>query len=241
MKRAPLILSLTALLALGQCKKDNNTYDIGGPDGIPLSDIIRVESLSSLSLEADGVSPCLIGIQLNPNTDSVDQSVIFNSSIGQFPNGLGTDTTRIDAAGVATLPLLSHVTGQALIKATAGGYSVDTTITFTQALPDAMLESADIYTGSSTDSFHITCKLFRNPERGTVTDPVKVLFSVSPATVNNAPALIVPAFAYSQQGIVTVTVQNPYKNPGSFVIQASTTADNGSTLTPIPVTLTITP
>jgi hypothetical protein len=222
MRRASLSLFLLTFLALVQCKK-SHTSPGGGS-----SAIFRFNSLSALSVEADSVSTCRITVQLGQTSPI---AVVFYTNLGLFPNGLSKDTALADAEGMAFMPLLCGTAGDAMISAVYDGTTIDTSINFTPALPDDMLCTANQYSGPDSVDFDMTCVLSRNPGRGKVTDPIKVLFTFTPAMDSTGgPALIVPAFANSAGSVVTDSIENPYRNTGSFVIQASAPLDNGSTL-----------
>jgi hypothetical protein len=228
MRRAIFSLLPLAALALTQCKK-GHTSPGGGSNA--QSGIVRISSLSAKSVEADSVSTCLITVQLASTLSPGENAVVFYTNLGQFPNGLTRDTAVADADGVAVMPLTSDAAGDAMIRAAIDEITVDTSIGFTPALPDDMLCTANQYTGPDSVDFIMTCNLYRNPGRGKVTDPIKVLFSFTPAVGNNAsPALLVPSFANSGGGIITNNIQNPYRDTGTFVIQAAAPLDNGSTL-----------
>ena len=230
MRCAIFFLFPLVALALAQCKKSSSQSASSSKKASP-SSIVHISSLTAKSIEADSASTCLITAQLNSDSIVTENFIVFNTSLGQFPNGQTTDTAVVDFYGVAVMPLLSDAAGDALISVSVGAVSVDTSISFTPALPDGMLCMANQYTAPDSVDFNMTCNLYRNPGRGKVTDPIKVLFSFSPSTgSNSAPALIVPSFANSVRGVVTDSVLNPYRNTGTFVIQASTLSDNGNSL-----------
>lgn len=234
MRRVAFLVLFLAALVFVRCKKSSSPTN-HTPTAVPADTVIHITSLSALSVEADSLSTCQITVQLDPTTTPRDNFVIFSTTLGQFPNGLNTDTSAVNVYGVAVLPLLSNIAGSAFVSARVDGILVDTTVSFTPALPDGMFCVANPYVGADSVDFHIACDLYRDQGRGKVSDPIQVLFSFLPATGNyNAPALILPPVANSIAGVVTDSVQNPYHNTGNFVIVATTTLANGNPLsTPI--------
>jgi hypothetical protein len=232
MKKNTIWTLLLILASFGSCKRDDDVYAIGSVHGPTVAGIISIKSLSALSVEADSLSPCFISVQIDPNTDSLYRPITFHSSNGSFPNGRSTDTAIADAYGTATLPLISNSAGPALISASVKtiSFNVDTSITFTEALPDDFILTADKYKGGVTDSFNVSCALYRNPGRGRVTDPVKVFFSATPDSSKGTSNLVLAPFGYSARGSVKIWVKNPYGKTGTFVITSTALSDKGDSL-----------
>lgn len=224
------VIFCSLILLLAACQRDQVVYTIGAPGGPPVSSIIAVKSLNALQVEADSATTCVIAIQINPNTDSVSRPVVFSTTNGTFSNRLMTDTVTPDAYGVATASFVSNTTGPAKLSADLQSFIVDTLIDFTPALPDNMLMTSSAYTGTVTDTFILNCQLSRNIGRGKVSDPVKVLFQQSPTTAA-AQGLIFSSFANTANGRASIVVYNPYQVTGTFIVTASTAADNASMLT----------
>lgn len=232
MRRVAFLVFPLAALGLVHCKKSNTPAN-HSPAEVPVDTVIHITGLSAISLEADSASICQITVQLNRTSTPRDNFVVFTTSLGQFPNGQNTDTAAVDVYGVAVLPLVSNKAGPAMITASVDAISVDTTVSFIPALPDGMFCQPDVYMGSDSIVYHLACNLYRNPGRGKVTDPIQVSFSLSPSTPPGnygAPALIFPPVGTSFGGVVTDSVQDPYYNKGNFVIIATTTLDNGNSL-----------
>jgi hypothetical protein len=225
----PRLIFCSLILLLAACQRDQVVYTIGAPGGPPVSSIIAVKSLSSLQVEADSATTCVIAIQINPNTDSVSRPVVFSTTNGTFSNRLMTDTVTPDAYGVATASFVSNTTGPAKVSADLQSFIVDTLIDFTPALPDNMLMTSSAYTGTVMDTFVLSCQLSRNIGRGKVSDPVKILFQQSAATA--AQGLIFSPFANTANGRASIVVYNPYHVTGTFNVTVSTVADNTTMLT----------
>jgi hypothetical protein len=231
MKRVVFLVVPLAALMLVYCKKHNTPAPANVTSTeVPVDTVIHITALSAPTLEADSVSTCLITVQLHPTTTPRENFVVFNTTLGQFPNGQKTDTAAVDVYGVAVLPLLSNTVGSALISATVDAISVDATVSFIPALPDGMYCVATPSMGSDSINFQLICDLYRNPGRGKVTDPIQVSFSLLPPVTGNygAPMLSYPPVATSISGVVTDSVKDPFYNKGSFVIVAATTLDNGN-------------
>lgn len=211
-------------------KKDDDRYTIGGQSGISVSRIIVFKSLNSLQLKADSVTPCLVTVQIDPGTDSINRVVIFSTGNGSFPNGYAADTTTANAYGVAAASFVSKMAGAAVVSARIGAYSIDTMVQFIAALPDNLQLTADKYISDDLDSFLIDATVSRDGGRGQVTDPVKVFFSQAPAAIGDA-GLIFPTFAFTTGELASITVKNPYKVAGTFDVIAKTVTDKGDTLT----------
>jgi hypothetical protein len=217
------VLSITA------CKKDDDVYAAGNPDATPTSTLLSIKSVSKTSIEADTASITTIEAAILPETDSNARAVIFSTTLGNFKNGKTSDTVKANAYGIAVTNLLSNTAGTAKISLRVKSVMVDTTVTFTQALPDDMLMTADRYVGDSAASFTIFNPLFRNPGRGKPTDPVKVFYTITPIGAA-LPVLVYPPFAFSINRQASIVITNPQKVKGEYIVEAQTISANGSTL-----------
>ncbi len=227
MTQTKLITCLLIILFTA-CQRDALTYNINEPGGTPVSSIIAIKSLSASQVAADSATTCEIMVQINPNTDSVSRPVIFKTSNGSFPNRQMTDTLTPDAFGVVTAFVISNSPGPAEISANLQSYIVDTLIEFVPAFPDNLMMASSKYTGSPTDTFVVSCQVFR--DTGKVSNPIMIDFRQRPAAAAGQ-GLIFASFANTSAGMATVTVYNPYQVAGTISVGASTTAKNGSTLT----------
>jgi hypothetical protein len=138
------------------------------------------------------------------------------------------DTLTPDAFGVATAFVISNSPGPAEISANLQSYIVDTLIEFAPALPDNMLMVSSKYTGSPTDTFVVSCQVFR--DTGKVSNPIMIDFRQNPVA-SAGQGLVFAPFANTSAGKATVIVYNPYQVTGTISVGASTKAKNGSTLT----------
>jgi hypothetical protein len=214
---ATLITAITVFIF--SCKKDDDIYSQGNPGGTSVSTLIKIVKVSKTILDADSASVSIIEVNIHPETDSASRIMIFTTTLGSFLNGKTSDTARADAYGHAFVSLLSNSTGTANIRARVKFVTVDTTVTFTQALPDDMLMTADKYIGDTNAVFTITNNLFRNSGRGKVTDPVKVFYSVTPELLTSPP-LIYPQFAFSTGRRASIIILNPAKGKGNYRVDS---------------------
>jgi hypothetical protein len=210
------------------CDKQDDLYTIGSNKGTPLSEIISFYKVAPVSLDADSASLCTITVKLNAEADLSNRNVTFISSGGMFTN---QDTTRVvqaNSEGYATVNLLSETAGTIRVKASVLTYTIDTVVKFVAALPDDILLSADKFTGDTSDSFEVTTRLFRNPGRGLVTDPVKVFYLV--ASLDTSLNLVYPEFSYSSGRAAKIEITNPYKISGRFNVSSKVVSAAGDTL-----------
>ena len=213
-----LLITTTALLIFS-CKKDDDIYSQGNAGGPPVSTLIQIVKVSKTTLEADSATVSTIEVNIHPETDSTSRVIFFTTTLGNFLNGKTSDTARADAYGHASVSLLSNSTGTANIRARVKFVTVDTTVNFTQALPDDMLMTADKYIGDTNAVFTVSNNLFRNSGRGKVTDPVKVFYSVTPELLTSPP-LIYPQFAFSTGRRASIIILNPAKGKGNYRIDS---------------------
>lgn len=209
------------------CKKEDDVYSVGNPSGVPLADIIKITSVSKLTLEADSLTFSTIEVMINPEASSSNRKVAFTTTNGVFLNGKTTDSVIVNSSGVARVSLLSSKAGVAIVAAKISSYTRDTVINFTASLPDDMLMSASKYVLDTTESFTVTNKLFRNPGKGKVTDPVKVFYEVTPEIINTG-SLIYSQFAFSANRETSISISNPFKLKGRFIVTSKTVSASGN-------------
>jgi len=216
---AILITVVTAFIF--SCKKDDDIYSQGNPGATGVSAIIQISKLSKITLDADSADITVIEVNIHPETDSASRVIFFTTTLGNFLNGKIMDTVRADAHGHGSVYLLSNSAGAAKVTARVKYVVVDTTITFTQALPDDMLMTADKYIGDTNAVFTVSNALFRNAGRGKVTDPVKVFYTITPELLTS-PALIYLQFAFSVGRKTSITILNPAKGKGNYRVDSKT-------------------
>ena len=225
MKKNFLILFAVTLFS---CKKQDDQYLVGNPNGPQLNDIIAFTKISSNILEADSASLTTIQVRINPEADTNNRNVTFTTSSGLFTNNDTTQVVYVNAEGDASVSLLDNKPEMVHIKASVLTYSIDTTVTFTAALPDDILLTSDKYVADTIDSITITTQLFRNAGKGRVSDPVKVFYKV--ISLDTSVNLVYPAFAFSSTQIANITIINPYKTKGGFNITSQVLSAKGDTL-----------
>jgi hypothetical protein len=220
---------LLLLCAVG-CKKEDDMYSTGNREAVPLSEIISFISVSPVQLEADSATACTINVQIHPETASGNRNVKFITDNGVFANGDTMQIVTANSEGKASARLVSNIPKKTIVRVKVlDAFVIDTAITFTPALPDDMLLSADTYQGDTSTQFRITSELFRNPQRGKVSDPVKVLFSV--VALDTTINLVYPIFAFSADQAATITLLNPFHAGGRFNVTAKTPTAAGDSLT----------
>jgi hypothetical protein len=210
------------------CRRDEDFYAVGHPRGPQLGDILRFISILGSPI-ADSVTPVQLRIQINGQAAAANRQLRLVTTGGVFSNNDTAIVLTASATGIATVSLTSEKPGLSRIRATVGETVVDTSLQFAVAFPDDMLLNANrvvLDTVQNTDS-EITARLFR--DTGTVSDPQKVSFLVTPDVAGTLP-LQLDAFTFSDQKKATVTLTNPFKSTGWFTVTASVLRQNGDTL-----------
>jgi hypothetical protein len=206
------------------CKRDDEVYSLGNKKGAGINEIISFGTISNPDPEADTTTISLINVQINPEADSANRSVTFNTSLGFFTNGKNTITVTTDAYGRAQAAIKSSTAGAAMISAAIKAATIDTLIHFIPALPDDILLSADNYSVDTAQTITLMAGLFRNPGRGVPTDPVKIWFTITPNT------LVYPEFVNSTAHVGTIAIKNPFNATGTFKVEAKTLGASGDTI-----------
>lgn len=224
MKKQLTFFALLAVLLQG-CTRDDKVYGIGNDEGYSAADVLRFEdTVGSVPVPADTQSTAIIGIQVSPQAASSNRSVYVTTDLGHFGDGSSADSIYVDAAGKGAIRLHSGVPGIATITATLKDIRVARTLSFVAAMPDDLLLTADKYAVDTTEAIQLTAVLSRTPGFGKVTDPVKVLFTISGT---GADQLVMPQFAQSSTSTANVTLSNPFRISGSFIVTAATTNQQG--------------
>lgn len=154
---------------------DRVTVRFEAPDPTRLLQI----STSATNAPADGQTVVQVTATIAPDTPDADRTVSFTTTAGTFVDSNSKQTSRkADASNKATVDLKadsSIVT--ALLRATAGVASAETTLPFVRALPDYMIVNlgASTIKADSTTQVAITVDLRRNV--GSVTQGTVVTFS----------------------------------------------------------------
>ncbi len=223
-------LLIAILLIFGiQCKKEDDIYSIGNKDAVNLNEIIAFTSVSPVSLIADSVSVCAISVQINVEAGTDSRQVKFYTDGGTFANGDTVQRVTVNSQGAASAFLISKVPKKTNVRVSVKDtYIIDTVINFLPSLPDDMLLTADAYTGDTSTGFRFTSVLFRNPGRGIVSDPAKVMFYVTPLDTNVN--MVYPQFAFSDNRTATIDLINPYHVIGRFNVVARAAAASGDSI-----------
>jgi hypothetical protein len=213
------------------CQKQDDLYSQQNPIGPQIGDIISFQTVSSTTVDADGVSLCTVKVKINPEADAASRAVVFKVTGGaKLTNGDTVQTITANTQGFATASFYNTKAEAVLLKASVLTYTIDTAINFKMALPDDMQLTADKYVldSATAQPVVITATLLRNAGRGLVTDGAKVLFTVTPldTTIN----FIYQSFQYVQNKIAIDTAINPFKVGGRFKIEANTVSAVGNTL-----------
>ncbi|MCG2616772.1 hypothetical protein LZZ85_20905 [Terrimonas sp. NA20] len=220
----------SSLLITGiSCEKEDDSYDVGTEHGVPIDDVIKFQAVGPMEPEADSVSPCTITVKIDSRASAANRVVKFFTSLGTFTNGDTVQTITANSDGVVRANLISDSPGNAKIRVSVmDRYARDTMVNFRPAMPDDMLVSPDKYEADTAASFQLTSRLFRDPQRGKPSDPIKVLFTVVPldTTIN----LMYPAFTFSDGQSATIALTNPFKVTGRFNITAKAGAATGDSI-----------
>ena len=131
--------------------------------------------------EADGASRIAVFADVSAAIPADRRQVTFTTSLGSFAQtGNATATATPDAGNRATVDLVAPGTvGTARLTATVNGFSVQTSIAFGPAFPDAVVVTLNPTTlqqgGGGTSAIAVT--VARLPGRGTVTDNLQLALS----------------------------------------------------------------
>jgi hypothetical protein len=218
------------LILSGQaCQKDDDRYAVGTNNGIALAQVIAFTQVSPTNLEADSASLCTISVKIDRHASASNRNVRFYTDCGLFTNGDTVQIITANSEGNATAYLLSDKARKANIRVSVmNTYTIDTVINFLPARPDDLLLVADSYEGETDTNFQITSSLYRDPQRGLPSDPMKVLFTVVPLDTNIN--LIYPAFSLTENQVATITLENPFEVSGRFSVTAKTAAAIGDSI-----------
>ncbi len=225
----PILASI--LLLIVSCDKQDDLFSQQNPIGPQIGDIISFQTVSSTTIDADGVSLCTIKVKINPEADAANRAVVFKvTGSAKLTNGDTIQTITANTLGFATASFYNTKAEAVQLKASVLNYSIDTAINFKTALPDDMQLTADNYVldSATAQPVVITAKLLRNAGRGLVTDGAKVFFKITPldTTIN----FIYQPFQYAQNQIAVDTATNPFKVGGRFRIETKTVSAIGDTL-----------
>lgn len=218
---------LSGCLLLPGCKKDDEIYTTGNAGSTAIDNIIHITGITNSTTEADNATVATIYLQQNPEADATAKTIIVTIADATFRNGQTTDTLTADAYGKAIAEIKSGTPGRALFSAKTKSVQIDTSIHFTAALPNGLLLTADTTVVNTGTNINFTASLLREPFKGSVTDPCKVLFSV---TGTGSESLVLPELGYSAEKIVSATLKNPAGVTGNFRVEAKTVAASGDTL-----------
>lgn len=223
-----LIALLVCGILFNSCERDEDQYTIGNPGGPLLADIIGFQSISTPAL-ADSFTPVLIKLKIDPQAAGNKKDIRLVTSLGSFSNNDTAITVGANSAGEVTVPLKSAKAGLASLRATINNVRIDTFFTFAPAPPQDMILSSDKYlldTLQNTTAV-ISARLFR--DQGTVSDPIKVNFTVTP-DVPAAANLLIDPFVFSENREAKANLTNPYLSKGWFTVSAYTLVQSGDTL-----------
>ena len=209
-------ISLLMVFFLSSCRRDEDYMTIGNPKAMSVSDIIRFSGIDNPGI-ADGESPVMLTVHINPISDSLNRQISISTSLGYFSNNDTTIDLTVDGYGDIHVPLISAKAGIAAIRASIGQYLTDTSVIFSEAIADDMTFTSDKYVMDTTMTADLTCTLFRG--KGQPTDPVKVGFVVTPDNTS-LPSLIAPSFVYTASHVASGTLANPFHSLGWFSVTA---------------------
>jgi hypothetical protein len=183
-----------------------------------------IQSLSApAAAPADGATPNLITVQVSPNLGPANRVVTLTTTAGSFTAGSPAANTTVTAGadGKATAVLYSPGTpGKAVVTASVFQSSKQAVITFSPALPDAILVQVSQASVPDTlsSSVTITAQLVRNI--GTVTPntvasfdvrdskgvPFGVFTSIQPSNASGVATAVFSPGGGGHTGRATVTV-----------------------------------
>jgi len=209
------------------CKKDDDVYAPGSASGAEIANILQIDSKGVTDVPADLATPVTIYVSVPADAATAKKTITLTTTLGVFVNGQATSSVIADAYGKAQFTLKSAGIGTAIVSATSGNYSVNTSVKFIAAMPDDLILTADKYQISASETATLTATLYRAPQNGSVTDPAKVEFSVSGGSGN---PLFIPAFAYSAHGVATAVLGNPFSSTGTYTVTAKANNQQGQSI-----------
>jgi hypothetical protein len=227
------IIIFAANFFLLSCKKDDDIYTPGTSKGVDVSSILQLDAKGATDIPADQATPVTIYVTMRADAAAASKTITLATTVGIFGNSQATSSVTADANGKAEFTLTSANIGTAIVTATSGAYSVTTSVKFVAAMPDDLILTADKYQVSPSETATMTATLYRAPQSGSVTDPVKVEFSVSGGS---GQPLFIPAFAYSTHGVATAVLGNPFGSVGTYTVTATSTNQQGQ---PISKSITV--
>lgn len=146
------------------------------------NDVVRFVAAPSTA-PADGATLNSFTVEISALLAPADRMVQFRTDVGTFAgSGSNTQTVTADAGLTATARLKSPSNlSTALVTATAGGVTRQTSIAFERALPDRIAVSTDKFQveGSSADKAVLTATLER--DTGAVTEGTLITLSMRAA------------------------------------------------------------
>lgn len=219
------------VLSIASCEKQDDLYSQQNPIGPQIGDIIAFQSVSSTTVDADGVSLCTVKVKIYPQADAASRAVVFKlRGNAKFTNGDTTQTITANTQGFASASFYNTKAEAVILKASVLTYAIDTAINFTMALPDDIQLTANKYVLDSTtgEQVVLTTKLLRNAGRGTITNGAKVFFKITPLDAANN--FVYQPFQYAQSQVVADTATNPFKAGGRFKVETRTVSAIGDTL-----------
>lgn len=231
MKIRLLLILIAATLLLSACQKQDDLYSQQNPIGPQIGDIISFQTVSSATVDADGVSLCTVKVKINPQADAASRAVVFRvRGNAKLTNGDTIQTVTANTQGFAIASFYNSKAEAVVLKASVLNYAIDTAINFTMALPDDVQLAANKYVLDSAtgEQVILTAKLLRNAGRGVVTNGTKVFFKIT--ALDAANNFVYQPFQYAQNQIAIDTATNPFKAGGRFRVETRTVSAIGDTL-----------
>lgn len=213
MKKSILII----ILGLVSCIKHEETYLTNTNQNPNLADIIKFTKVPATTVEADSFHAATLEVKIDPDILEVYKSITFHTTGGVFDNNDTIKTIHANYQGYASVPLKSRKDGTFKITASVSKYLIDTTVTFVPALPEYIDRLfSDKFTDNTLATFTITTKLGRDPRHGLITEPVEVIYNITPDNI-----LLYQRKVYSKNNEAVLTVTNPRKVSGAFTVSST--------------------
>lgn len=224
-----VIIAVFSILLFTSCQKQDDLYSQQNPIGPQIGDIISFQTVSSTTIDADGVSLCTIKVKIYPQADAANRAVVFKvSGSARFTNDDTMQTITANTQGYAIASFYNPKAEAVNLKVSVLTYVIDTTVNFIKALPDDMQLTADDYVLDTGQAVHLTSRLYRNAGRGEATDGAKVFFTITP--LDTAINFIYQPFSFSKNKIAADTAINPFRVGGRFRVDSKTVSALGDTL-----------
>ncbi len=219
-------LLICMMIIMLSCEQDD--YILNSEGGPQVEDVIWIESISSVRIEADSLSSIELIVGINAEADTAYNQIELQTDKGFLSNGQQAISTEVNAYKKAIFSLYSGIEdGPVHVKAMVNNISIDTTITFVKAMPD-MLQISPAILSTNSQEAKLYMSLLRN--KGRVGKDIKVNLDYAALDTNGVQLDIQP-FIIIQNISDSIRVGNPLNLSGRFELTANVGDTKGEQIT----------